>query len=164
LALSRNGPTYIRVCRNATPVLFEAAPALELGRIRKLRDGGDVTIVVCGVPTYMALEAAGRLQSAGIGADLLEASTIKPVDEAVLVESAAKTGRVLTVEEHSVIGGLGSAVAEVLGRRAPAKMDFIGLADCFAESGPYLDLLSKFGISTEAIESRARQLLMGQAA
>ncbi len=122
-ALYRNGPAYIRICRNPTPVLFEGAPPLEIGRIRKLRDGGDLTIAVYGIPTFVALEAAGRLEAAGIGIDLLEVSTLKPMDETALLESARKTGRVLTVEEHSVIGGLGGAVAESLVRSAPVIMD-----------------------------------------
>jgi transketolase len=160
-ALRRQGPTYVRICRNPTPELFEGAPPLEIGRIRKLRDGADLTIAVCGIPTWMAIEAATRLHGDGIEADLLEVSTLKPVDEPALVESARKTGRVLTVEEHSVIGGLGGAVAEVLGRRQPARIDSIGLPDCFAESGPYPDLLRKFGLSTEGIEERARRLAAG---
>jgi transketolase len=112
----------------------------------------------------MAIEAAERLDAAGISVDLLEISTVKPVDEAALLESVRKTGKILTVEEHTVLGGLGGAVAEILGRRAPARMDFIGVPDCFAESGPYMELLRKFGISTEEIESRARQLVEGGAA
>lgn len=158
-ALERNGPTYIRICRNPTPVLFEGAGPLEIGRIRKLRDGGDVTIAVCGIPTFMAIEAAVRLAASDIGVDLLEISTLKPIDELALLESARKTCRVLTAEEHSVVGGLGSAVAEVLGRSAPVKMDFIGVRDRFPESGPYEELRRKFGISTEEIETRARRLV-----
>ena len=160
-ALRRDGPTYIRICRNPTPVLFEGAAPLEIGRIRKLRDGADLTIAVCGIPTFMALEAAERLAAAGISVDLLEVSTVKPVDEPALLESVRKTGKILTVEEHTVVGGLGGAVAEILGRRAPAKMDFVGVPDCFAESGPYMELLAKYGISTDEIVSRARRLVQG---
>ncbi len=160
-ALRRDGPTYIRICRNPTPVLFEGAPPLELGRIRKLRDGCDLTLAVCGIPTFMAVEAAARLEGEGISVDLLEVSTLKPLDEEALAASARKTGKVLTVEEHTVLGGLGGAVAEVLGRLAPAKLDYIGLPDCFAESGPYMELLGKYGISSAAIEARARQLVRG---
>jgi transketolase len=163
-ALRRDGPTYVRICRNPTPVLFEGCAPLEIGRIRKLRDGADLTIAVCGIPTYMAIEAAERLGAAGISVDLVEVSTVKPVDEAALLESVRKTGKVLTVEEHTVLGGLGGAVAEILGRRAPAKMDFVGVPDCFAESGPYMELLAKYGMSTDEIESRARQLVEGGAA
>lgn len=158
-ALRRDGPTYIRISRNPVPVLFADAAPLEIGRIRQLREGTGLTIAVCGVPTYMALEAADRLAGGGIRADVLEVSTVKPIDEAALVNSVRKTGRVLTVEEHSVIGGLGSAVAETLGRLAPAPMDCIGVSDRFPESGPYLELLRKFGISTDEIESRARRLV-----
>jgi transketolase len=158
-ALRRDGPTYIRISRNPVPVLFADAAPLEIGRIRQLREGTSLTIAVCGVPTYMALEAADRLAGGGIRADVLEVSTVKPIDEAALVNSVRKTGRVLTVEEHSVIGGLGSAVAETLGRLAPAPMDSIGVPDRFPESGPYLELLRKFGISTDEIESRARRLV-----
>jgi transketolase len=163
-ALERSGATYIRICRNPTPVLFEGAAPLEIGRIRKLRDGGDLTIAVCGIPTYMAIEAAERLRAAGIGADLLEISTVKPIDEPALLDSARKTGRVLVVEEHSVVGGLGSAVAETLGRLGPVPMDFVGVRDRFPESGPYMDLLGKFGISAEHIQAQARRLVRGGAA
>jgi len=158
-ALQRDGPTYIRICRNPTPLLFEGAAPFELGKIRKLRDGGDLTIAVCGVPTYLAVEAAERLAAEGIGVDLLEVATLKPLDVEALVVSVRKTGCVLTVEEHTVVGGLGSAVAEALGRHAPVRMDFIGLEDCFAESGDYMKLLAKYGISAAQIERRARALV-----
>jgi transketolase len=163
-ALRRPGPTYIRICRNATPVLFESAPPLEIGRIRKLRDGADLTLAVCGIPTLMAIEAAAGLGSAGISVDLLEVSTVKPIDEQALLESARKTGKVLTVEEHTVLGGLGGAVAEVLGRLAPARLDYVGLRDCFAESGPYAELLAKYGLSRDEIISRAQRLVRGASA
>jgi transketolase len=160
-AIKQGGPTYIRLCRNPTPILFDASPALEIGRIRKIRDGTDLTIAVCGVPTFMAIEAAERLETNGIAVDLLEVSTLKPLDQTTLVESAQKTRRVLTVEEHSVIGGLAGAVAEVLGRHAPTRMDSVGLQDCFAESGPYTELLAKYGISTNEIVLRAQHLVEG---
>ena len=142
-------------------MLFEDAPPLEIGHIRKLRDGGDLTIAVCGVPTFMAIEAAERLAAEGIAVDLLEVSTIKPLDEEALAASARKTGRVLTVEEHSVRGGLGSAVAEVLARLAPARMEFIGVEDSFAESGEYMALLAKYGLSADDIEREARRMVKG---
>ena len=158
-ALRRPGPVYIRICRNPTPVLFADAPPLEIGRIRKLRDGGDLTIAVCGVPTNMAIETAERLAGRGVSVDLLEVATIKPIDVRGLVDSARKTGRVLTVEEHTVLGGLGGAVAEVLCRHAPAAMRFVGIQDTFAESGAYDALLLKYGISVERIESEAMQIM-----
>ena len=158
-SLDRDGPTFIRLSRNPTPVLFENQPPLEIGKIRRLRDGSDITIGVCGVPTFMAVDAAEQLASEGISVDLLEISTLKPLDTETLVESVSKTGKILTVEEHSVYGGLGSAVAEVLARKCPAKMDYIGLEDTFAESGPYTELLAKYGISQRSIEQKAKALL-----
>jgi transketolase len=158
-ALRRDGPTYIRICRNPTPVLFADAPPLEIGKIRKLKNGNDLTIAVCGVPTSMAIEAADRLVQRGVSVDLLEVSTIKPMDAETLAVSARKTGKVLTVEEHTIHGGLGSAVAEVLSQRAPARMGMIGIQDTFTESGDYNALLRKYGISVERIESEAMRLL-----
>jgi transketolase len=158
-ALRHNGPVYIRICRNPTPVLFADAPPLEIGKIRKLKDGRDLTIAVCGVPTSMAIEAADRLAQRGVTVDLLEVSTIKPIDAEALAKSARKTGKVLTVEEHTIHGGLGSAVAEVLSQHAPARMGMIGIQDTFAESGDYNALLRKYGISVERIESEAMRLL-----
>jgi transketolase len=158
-ALQQNGPTYIRICRNPTPVLFADAPPLEIGKIRKLKDGRDITIAVCGVPTSMAIEAADRLAQHGVSVDLLEVASIKPIDAKALAVSARKTGKVLTVEEHTIHGGLGSAVAEVLSQRAPARMGLIGIEDKFTESGAYDALLRKYGISVERIESEAMRLL-----
>ena len=158
-ALQRSGPTYIRMSRNPSPILFEGASELEIGKIRKLRDGADLTVVVCGVPTSLAIEAAEQLAQQGSSVDLLEVSTLKPLDTDALVQSAQKTGRVLTVEEHNIYGGLGSAVAEVLSRRSPVKIEMIGVQDCFTESGDYDDLMKKYGISTEAIVGKAQGLL-----
>ena len=160
-ALVRHGPTYIRLCRNPTPQLFDGRTPLEIGRIRKLRDGGDLTIAVCGVPTFMAIEAAERLAKRGIAVDLLEVSTVKPLDAEALATSARKTGKVLSVEEHTVCGGLGGAVAETLGKIAPAAMRMIGIDDRFGESGEYLPLLEKYGISSARIEAEAMTLLQG---
>jgi len=158
-ALHRSGPTFIRLSRNPTPILFENEPPLEIGKIRKMRDGSDITIGVCGVPTFIAIEAVEELQRQAISAELLEISTLKPVDAETLVVSASKTGRMITVEEHNVLGGLGGAVAEVLSRLCPVKMDFIGLEDTFAESGPYKVLLTKYGISKKTIVEKAKALL-----
>lgn len=158
-AIRRPGPTYIRITRNPSPVLFEGQPPLEIGKIRKLRDGGDLTIAVNGVPTYMAIEAAERLAGEGIAVDLLEVSSVKPMDKEALLASVRKTGRVLTVEEHTVMGGMGSAVAEVVSAEIPAIIRMIGLEDRFAESGDYLPLLAKYGFSTDNIAARARKLV-----
>lgn len=158
-ALRRNGPTFLRICRNPTPVLFTEAAPFEFGKICKLRDGGDLTIAVCGVPTSMAIEAAARLAARGVAVDLLEVSTIKPIDAAGLAVSARKTRRVLTVEEHTIHGGLGGAVAEVLAQHAPTAMRMIGIQDVFTESGDYTALLRKHGLSADHIEAGALQLV-----
>ena len=159
LALRRNGPTFIRGCRNETPVLFEGAEPLVIGKARKLRDGKDLTIVACGVPVVMAMEAAEQLAKDGIAVDLLAVATVKPIDAEALAASASKTKTVLVVEEHNIIGGLGGAVAEGLGKHAPAKMDYIGIQDRFTESGEYNALMKKYGISVEAIVERAKALV-----
>ena len=133
---------------------------LEIGRIRKIRDGHNVTICVCGVLTSMAIQAASLLEGEGVQADLLEVSTIKPLDVAALVQSASKTGAVLTVEEHNVYGGMGEAVASALAKTCPARTDSIGIEDTFAESGDYDALMEKYGFSTENIVTRAKALLI----
>ncbi|KKK74156.1 hypothetical protein LCGC14_2886600, partial [marine sediment metagenome] len=157
--LCNDGPTFIRLCRNPTPVLFDGQPPLRIGKMRKVNDGSDITIAVCGVPVFMAIEAVDELSKKGVSADLLVVSTLKPMDIETLTASASKTRRVLTVEEHSTIGGLGSAVAEVLAKHCPVKMDFVGIEDRFAESGPYMGLMAKYGISVEAIVRKSLSLL-----
>ncbi len=158
-ALRCEGPTFIRMSRNPTPVLFDNDAELEIGKIRKLSHGGDLTLAVCGVPVGFAVVAVEQLAKQGISVDLLEVSTLKPLDTDALVKSASKTGRALTVEEHSVYGGLGSAVAEALAQQCPVKMDMSGVQDCFTESGPYLELMAKYGISVEAIVDKSKKLL-----
>ena len=160
IALKEEGPVYIRASRNPTPLLFENQSAMEIGKARKIRDGKDLSIAVCGVPTFMAMEAAEKLESKGIAVDLLNISTLKPLDEEAIIESVSKTGKILCIEEHSVIGGLGSAVAEVLAKSGYGQMDSIGIQDEFTETGPYLDLLEKYGISVSAITEKATQLIV----
>lgn len=158
-SLKRPGPTYIRLGRNPTPSLFENAEPLKIGRIRTITPGRDITLAVCGIPTFIAVQAADTLKRQGLSAELLEVSTIKPLDVETLVRSVSKTGRIVTVEEHSVCGGLGSAVAEALGETHPVRMGFVGIQDTFAESGAYMDLLEKYGIGVESIVGKAKALL-----
>ena len=160
LAMEEEGPVYIRSSRNPTPLIFENQAVMEMGKARKIRDGKDLTIAVCGVPTFMAMEAAEKLESKGIAVDLLNISTLKPLDEEAIIESVSKTGKMLTIEEHSVIGGLGNAVADVLAKSGCGQMDFVGIRDEFTETGPYMELLAKYGISVNAITEKATQLIV----
>lgn len=152
-------PTYLRICRNPTPVLFEDGDQFIFGKIKRIQEGKDITIAACGITLAMAIEAANELNRKGISADVLNVSTIKPLDIETLVMSVRKTGRILTVEEHSIIGGMGSAVAEALMKVYPVLIDYIGINDTFAETGPYIELLKKYGISAESIIEKTITLL-----
>jgi transketolase len=158
-AMKLETPLYIRICRNPTPVVLKNGYQFKFGKINRIREGSDVTLAACGIPLYMALEAADELNKMGISSDVLNISTIKPLDTESLITSVRKTGRILTIEEHSIIGGLGSAVAEALIKDYPVRTDFIGVNDTFTETGPYIDLLNKYQISTEAIVEKAVTLL-----
>ncbi|MCX7774720.1 MAG: 1-deoxy-D-xylulose-5-phosphate synthase [Spirochaetaceae bacterium] len=162
-ALDRNGPTYLRLTRNEAPNLSEKfgerSAGLDIRKIRVLRQGSDVTIAATGMCVAMAGRAAESLASQGISAEVLDVTSIKPLDIDSLAISVAKTGHLVTAEEHSVIGGLGSACAEALAERGlPFSMRRVGVADCFTESGPYDRLLAKYGISAEAIARQAASL------
>jgi transketolase len=159
IALEMKSPVYIRLARNPSPVLFEGKDMMKYGEIRKIREGEDLTIAVCGIPVYMAIRASKILADKGISCEILQVSSIKPLDHKTLVKSVKKTGRLLTIEEHSVIGGLGGAICESLGRIHPVKMDIIGIDDRFTESGPYYELLTKYGISIDNIVDKAISLI-----
>lgn len=150
-ALKINSPVYFRICRNETPVISDKFPTVEMGKIKVLQEGTDITLAACGITVSIALEVAAQLKTRGISAEVLNVSSIKPFDTETIVMSAAKTKRVITIEEHSVVGGLGGAVSECLMQNYPVKMKMIGLKDIFSETGPYDDLLSKYGISVNNI-------------
>ena len=158
-AVEISHPVYIRLCRNPSPVLFDHSVPFEFGRIRVVEEGGDVTIAACGVAVAEAMKAAEILRSQGVSAEILNVSTIKPIDRATLIASVKKTRRILTVEEHSVIGGLGSAVTEVLSKEYPVVSDFLGVEDTFTETGAYDELLEQYGISANAIVEKAVGLI-----
>jgi len=157
------GPVYFRLCRNEVPAIFTAEYAPEIGRGIVLRDGSDVTVIACGVMVARAIQAVGRLAAEGISARLVEIHTIKPLDAAVVASCARETGAIVTVEEHSIIGGLGGAVAECLAEAEPVPLERIGVADTFAESGPYPELMDKYGLSVDAICDAARRVLQRKA-
>ena len=156
-AYEYNGPVYLRFGRLAVPVINDRPDyKFELGKGVVLREGKDVTIVATGLCVSSALEAAEKLAADGIDAKIINIHTIKPLDEELIVAAAKETGKVVTVEEHSIIGGLGSAVCEVLCEKAPAKVLRIGVNDTFGESGPAPELIAKYGLDAESIYKKVK--------
>ena len=151
------GPVYLRFGRLAVPVINdEANYKFEIGKGITLKEGKDVTIVATGLEVNESLEAAKLLEADGISAEVINIHTIKPIDKDLIVASAKKTGKVVTVEEHSIIGGLGGAVAEVLSEEAPTKMLRIGMMDRFGESGPAKALIEKYGLDAKSIYEKVK--------
>ena len=128
----------------------------EIGKGTVVREGKDVTIVATGICVDSALGAAEKLAAEGIDAEVVNICTIKPLDEDIIVNSARKTGKVVTVEEHSVIGGLGSAVCDILSEKQPTKVMKIGINDVFGESGPALELIQKYGLDAQSIYEKVK--------
>lgn len=151
-AYEMDGPVYMRFGRLAVPVINDNADyRFEVGKGVKLKEGTDVTIVATGLCVSASLEAAELLKAEGINAEVINIHTIKPLDEEIIITSAKKTGKVVTVEEHSVIGGLGSAVCDCLSANYPTKVTKIGVNDVFGHSGPATELLKEFGLDSEGI-------------
>ena len=151
------GPVYMRFGRLAVPVINDNPDyKFEIGKGIVLREGKDVTIIATGLEVAESLAAAEMLAADGIDAKVINIHTIKPLDEELVVAAAKETGKVVTVEEHSVIGGLGSAVAEVLSEKAPTKMLKIGVNDTFGESGPAVALIKKYGLDAESIYKKVK--------
>lgn len=156
-AYEYDGPVYLRFGRLAIPVINdENKYEFEIGKGIVLKEGKDVTIIATGLCVYEALGAARMLEEDGIDAEVLNIHTIKPLDEALVLASAAKTKKVVTVEEHSVIGGLGSAVCDVLSEKAPTQVMKIGIQDVFGESGPAVELIQKYGLDAENIYKKVK--------
>ncbi len=151
------GPVYFRLNRNDVPVLFDESYAPRIGQAITLRPGNDVTLIATGLMVSRSLEAAQVLASEGIDARVLEVHTIKPLDVDSILQAARETGALVTAEEHSIIGGLGGAVAEVASEAYPVPIKRVGLNDRFAETGPYQDLLDHYGMSVQAVIAAARQ-------
>ncbi len=156
-AIEHEGPVYLRFGRLAVPVINDPASyQFEIGKGITMKEGKDVTIIATGLEVSESLEAAKMLEADGISAEVINIHTIKPLDEALVVASAKTTGKVVTVEEHSVIGGLGGAVAEVLAEQAPTKMLRIGVNDTFGESGPAKALIEKYGLDAKSIYEKVK--------
>lgn len=156
--MKHRGPCYVRLVRDATPVIFGDDHPFELGKAQILREGTDITIISTGAQTVRALEATEILARDGVSAHLLHVPTVKPLDVAAIVAAAARTGRVLTTEEHTVIGGLGGAVAEALGEHRPTPMRRHGINDVYGESGSNEDLLEKYEMTGRHVAAAAKDL------
>lgn len=154
------GPVYMRFGRLPVPV-FNDRPEykFELGKGIVLKDGTDVSIFATGLEVYEALQAAEMLKKDGINAEVINIHTIKPLDEELVLASVQKTGKVVTVEEHSIIGGLGTAVCELLAEKLPTKVLRIGVEDCFGVSGPAVELLHKYGLDAEGICNKINRFM-----
>ena len=157
-AYEHEGPVYLRFGRLAGPVINDREDyKFELGKGVVLREGRDITLIATGLPVAETLEAAEKLAADGIDAKVINIHTIKPLDEELIVEAAKETGKVVTIEEHSVIGGLGSAVCDVLSEKAPTKVLKIGINDTYGESGPAVELVKKYGLDAESIYKKIKE-------
>jgi len=154
-----DGPVYVRLVRDATQRLFDDGYRFEFGRAVLLREGRDVTLISTGSQTPRVVDAAGILAGAGIDAHVVHLPTIKPVDVEAIVAAAERTGRVITVEEHTIIGGLGGAVAETLSEHRPTRLHRVGLPDIYTESGPNDALLDLYGLSAVRVAEQVTQAL-----
>lgn len=158
-AAAYDGPVYIRLGRPKVPVLFDESYQFEIGKGVVLKDGADVTLVATGIMVSKAMEAAEVLAADGISAAVVNISTIKPLDQQLIIEMAQKTGAMVTCEEHNIYGGLGSAVAEVLVEHCPVPMARVGVEDSFGESGLPDELLEKYGLTAANIADKARAVI-----
>ena len=161
-AIEFEGPVYLRFGRAAVPVINNTSNyKFEIGKGVALREGTDVTIIASGITVASALEAADMLAADGISAEVINIHTIKPLDEELAVGSAKKTGKVVTAEEHSVIGGLGSAVCDCLSQKCPTPVFKIGMQDVFGESGPANALVAKYGLDGKSIYESTKEFVKG---
>ncbi len=159
-AANIKGPYYSRFAREKTPVITEEKTPFEIGKAEVFADyGDDAAIVACGPLVYQSLVAAKELEKEGIKVRVINNHTIKPMDVTTVMEAARDCGAIVTVEEHQVMGGMGSAVAEVLAKNYPVPMEFIGMPDCFGESGQPEELLEKYGMSVIKIKEAVRKVI-----
>ncbi len=154
-----NGPMYVRLGRSGVPVLFEEDYKFEIGKGVVLREGNDVTIIACGIMVNEALIAADMLKEENIDARVINMSTIKPIDTELIIKAAKETKAIVTAEEHSIVGGLGSAVSEVVCESHPVKVKMVGMNDCFGESGTPAELLEKYGLTAKNIVEKVKEAI-----
>jgi transketolase len=155
-AAERNGPVYIRFGREGVPVINDDDTPFETGKANCLREGRDIAIIACGAMVYEALVAAEALSRQGLEAMVINLHTIKPIDRDAITEAAKACGAIITAEEHQLMGGMGSAVAEVVARECPVRMEMIGIKDRFGESGAPASLMKEYGLTSRKIVSAAR--------
>lgn len=160
LAIAKHhGPVYLRFGRPKVPVFITPEAPFELGKIQRIITGNDVTIAACGHLVWEAVQAALELAKDGIRAEVLNVHTVKPLDEATLIESATRTGAVVVAEEHQRAGGLGESVSQVLASNHPTRMDFVAVDDSFGESGTPAQLMQKYGLDAKTIVQKTKNLL-----
>lgn len=155
--IEMQGPAYVRLGRAAVPVFYDEDVKLEIGKGHKLKDGKDITIIATGIMVNEAMKAAEILEKDGLDVRVIDIHTIKPIDKDIIIEAARETRGIITAEEHSVIGGLGSAVAEVTSMYAPCKVIRVGQMDTFGESGKPAELMAKYGMDADEIVKKARE-------
>ena len=155
-AIEHDGPVYLRFGRLATEVIYDENYKFELGKASTVKDGSDVTIIACGMMVAEAIHAADILKNDGIAARVINMHTIKPIDKDAVIKAAKETGAIVTAEEHSIIGGLGSAVAEVTGENCPVPVIRVGVEDKFGKSGVPAELLKEYGLTSENIAKKAK--------
>lgn len=160
LAAKLKGPVYLRLGRLDVPVIYDENTVFEIGKGATVRDGNDVAIIATGMMLDIALTAANQLNEQGISARVIDIHTIKPIDEALIAKAARETGAIVTCEEHNIIGGLGSAVAEVVVKNHPVPMAMVGVEDKFGKSGKPADLMIKYGLTSENIVKKTKELLL----
>jgi len=156
---SREGPVYLRLGRSGVPLITKEEDIFQIGKANLLKDGSDVTIIACGVEVYEALCAAETLKKEKISARVINLHTIKPIDRDIIIKAAKETGAIVTAEEHTVVGGMGSAVSEVLSQNFPVPMEFIGVKDRFGESGDPKELFKLFGLTADDIVKAAKKAI-----
>lgn len=154
-----DGPAYVRLGRVAVPNFYTEEDVIEIGKGNCIREGSDITIIATGIMVSEAMSAAETLKNEGIEARVVDIHTIKPIDKEIIIKAAEETGLIVTAEEHSVIGGLGSAVAEVITQNCPVKMELVGQMDTYGESGKPDELKKKYGMDADAIVLACKRLL-----
>ncbi len=156
---SHKGPVYVRTGRSKSPYIYNEKTDFQIGKAIRLRQGKDITLIATGLLVFEALEAAEILKEKGIDASVIDVHTLKPLDEEMIIAEAKKTGAFVIAEEHLVFGGLGSVVSQCVSQHAPVPIEFVGINDCYAESGKPEELMEKYGMTSKNIVRAAEKVL-----